>query len=89
MSGPCIGTAFDAKQFGLDQVVGDGRAVEGDERTIASATQLVQLAGEHLLADAGFAADQHGGGGQGHPLQGLGRGVEGSAGTNQRLFAVR
>jgi hypothetical protein len=66
-----------AEQLALDQPCGDGRAVELDEGPVAAGAQLVEGAGDELLAGAGLAADEHGGvgGGDGfdllqHPAQG-------------------
>ncbi|MNP37224.1 hypothetical protein D3C76_1306590 [compost metagenome] len=48
-----------AEQLGLEQRLGDGCTVEGDERLAGARAKIVQAAGHALLATAGFAADQH------------------------------
>jgi hypothetical protein len=46
------------EQLGLDQSVGDGGAVDRDERPIPARTQVVDRSGDQLLAGSGFAFDQ-------------------------------
>ncbi|MNE41196.1 hypothetical protein D3C80_1352550 [compost metagenome] len=48
-----------AEQFGLDQVLGDCPAVDGDERLVAALRLPMQGAGHQLLARAAFTTDQH------------------------------
>ncbi|MCY1435933.1 hypothetical protein D9M71_520440 [compost metagenome] len=48
-----------AKQLGLEQRFGDGRAVEGDEGLAGARAKIVQAAGHALLAATGFATNQH------------------------------
>ncbi|MNC55379.1 hypothetical protein D3C75_1049060 [compost metagenome] len=48
-----------AKQFGLEQRLGDGRAVKGYKGLGGTGAEVVQAAGHPLLATAGFTADQH------------------------------
>jgi hypothetical protein len=43
------------EQLALEQGVGDGGAVDGDERTLAAVGELVGAAGQHLLARATLA----------------------------------
>ena len=53
--------AFDvAEEFGLDEVAGDGRAVEDDEGGLAARALLVDSLGDELLACAGAACDEQG-----------------------------
>ena len=47
-----------AEELALHELVGDRRAVDDDEVALAAA-QLVQRAGEELLAGAGLARDEH------------------------------
>jgi len=54
-------SAFDmTEQFGLDQLFGDRRAVDGNERPLGAQAHAVQGACGELLAGARFAMDQHG-----------------------------
>ena len=53
------GALLVAEQFRLQQVFGDGGAVQRDERAGGAARAAVQMARQDLLAGAGFAADQH------------------------------
>ena len=55
-----VGALLDAEELGLDQLVRDRRAVDGDERPLRARPVVVQPAREHLLADAGLAEQQHG-----------------------------
>ena len=48
-----------AEQLALQQGLGDGRAVEGQERRIGAGAVLVDGAGDELLAGAALAGDQH------------------------------
>ncbi len=48
-----------AEQLGLEQMLGDRRAVDRDERTLGAVGAGVHVAGQHLLAGAGFAGDHH------------------------------
>ncbi len=49
---------FVAEQLAFEQAGGDGGAVELDEGALAAAAQVVNGAGDQLLAGAGFAQDQ-------------------------------
>ena len=48
-----------AEQFAFQQRFGERRAVDGDERLIAAAAEVVDRAGDDLLAGAVFAEDQN------------------------------
>lgn len=48
------GTGFMAEQFVFDEFVGDGAAVDGDERFAGAGAEVVNGAGEDFLAGAGF-----------------------------------
>ena len=50
---------LDAEQLRLEQRLDDRRAVDRDERTLAAATEIVNLTGDQLLARAGFPLDEH------------------------------
>ena len=56
-----------AEQLAFQQRLGQGGAVEADERPVLARAGVVDGAGHQLLADAALAADQHGGVGAGHP----------------------
>ncbi|MNR06691.1 hypothetical protein D3C85_1227720 [compost metagenome] len=49
-----------AEQFALYQGVGQGGAVEADQRMLGAQRAAMDGLGHQFLADAGFAADQHG-----------------------------
>ncbi|MPM62402.1 hypothetical protein SDC9_109273 [bioreactor metagenome] len=51
--------AFMAEQFAFQQILGDGRRVDGHERAARDRRVLVQRTRHQLLARAGFARDQH------------------------------
>ncbi len=51
--------ALVAEQLGFDQARGHGGAVEDDERPRRARSPLVKRLGEHLLARAGLAFDDH------------------------------
>ena len=53
------GAALMAKQFGLQQVLRDGRRVDGHERPVGHGRVLVQRARHQLLARARFAGNEH------------------------------
>jgi len=48
------------EQFALDQALGNGGTVQGDERPVTALALLMQLAGENFLAGPGLALHQHG-----------------------------
>ena len=62
------GTLLVAEQLALQEPRGDGGAVELDERAALAWAQVVQGAGDELLARAGLAADEDGGIGRGDSL---------------------
>jgi hypothetical protein len=49
-----------AEDLVLEELLGDGRTVEHDERAVAARRALVDGVGDALLAGAGLALDQHG-----------------------------
>ncbi len=54
------GALLVAEQLVLEEVLGDRRAVDRDERPLRPRRELVQGAGEQLLAGAALAEQQHG-----------------------------
>ncbi|MDT4869427.1 hypothetical protein FQZ97_1044530 [compost metagenome] len=48
-----------AEQFGFEQVLGNGRGIERDERAVGTRAVLVQRARNQFLAGAGLAGDHH------------------------------
>ena len=58
--GTGVGTTLYAKQLGLDQRVGDGCAIERNERRVPARADFVQRLRKQLLANAGSTGKQHG-----------------------------
>ena len=50
---------FVAEQLGFDQVTGNGRHVDGDERAVLALAIVVQGLGNQFLAGAAFAQNQY------------------------------
>ena len=48
-----------AEQFGLQEVLGDRGAIDGDERLLGALRARMNIARQHFLAGAAFAGDQH------------------------------
>ncbi|MNN80902.1 hypothetical protein D3C81_1976680 [compost metagenome] len=48
-----------AEQLALGQGLGQGRAVDLDQRLVAAPRQAMQTTGEQLLADPGLAQQQY------------------------------
>ena len=69
------GAALVAEELGLEELEGEGGAVDLDEGALAAGGAVVDGAGDELLADAGLAPDEDGGIGVGdlidHFLDGL------------------
>src|SRR5437773_955724 len=59
---------FISEELALEKVFGDGRAIDFDERPGGAAGMFVDGAGNHVFADAAFAAQQHRGIGRRHAL---------------------
>ena len=55
---PGEGASFVAEQLGLEQRVGEGGAVDRDERFAVARAAVVERAGDQLLAGAGLAEEQ-------------------------------
>src|SRR6185437_17060324 len=53
------GAALVAEQLGFDELLGQRRAVDGDERLVGARPVEMQRACDQLLAGAGLAEDQH------------------------------
>ncbi len=53
--------ALVAEQFGFEQILGNRRGVDGDERPFGTRTVPMQRTRHQFLARTGFAGDQHGG----------------------------
>ena len=53
------GAGLVTEQFAFHHRFGEGAGVDRDERSVASARQVMQGPRDHLLAGAGFAKDQH------------------------------
>ena len=66
-----------AEELGLDEVFGDGGAVELDEDAVAAEGFGVDGAGDELFAGAGFAEDEDAAVGGGHELDLLAQGLDG------------
>ena len=54
------GSAHVSKELAFEQVLGNGSAVDRDERFLASVAVLIEGAGDELFAGAGFAQDKDG-----------------------------
>src|SRR5262249_27577789 len=53
------GSALVTEQLALDERLRDRRAVDGDERLVASVREIVDRAGHELLARAALTIDEH------------------------------
>ena len=53
------GAGLVAEQLAFHHRLGQGAGIDGDEGAVAAAGVIVQGAGHHLFAGAGFAKDQH------------------------------
>src|SRR6056297_1964260 len=53
------GALLVAEQLGLEQILRDGRAVDGDETLVLAVAERMQRAGEEFLASAALAEQQH------------------------------
>ena len=60
-----------AEELGLDEVLGDRGAVDGEERALGAQGVLVDATGDEFLARAAFAGDEHGGVARGDLADGL------------------
>src|SRR5262245_31074146 len=68
-----------AEELGLEERIGDGAAVDGDERLRGTRARAVEGAGEDLLARARLAHEEHGQVGGGGGAETDERSIEGSA----------
>ncbi len=62
----CERPRFVAEEFAVQQGIGQSTAVEGDVGRVAAARMVVQGAGHHFFARAGFTANEHIDGGVGN-----------------------
>src|SRR5204862_6502359 len=62
------GSLLVAKEFVLQERFGNGRAIDSHERALRPGGELMDGAGEKLLAGSTLAEDQHRGVGRRHPL---------------------
>src|SRR5436309_3203687 len=79
---------FDAEELGLEQRFDQRRAIDRDERAMAPASEVVNLTGDELFANAALALEQHGEIGAGHPLDGCPQRVHHARRSDQRRGAV-
>src|SRR4029077_12822711 len=77
--GPGEGAFLVAKQLALQQSSGDGRTIQFDKGTALPRAQVVNGAGDQLLAGAGFAPNEHRGASGGDRLYLTENAAEGSA----------
>ena len=54
-----VGAALAAEQLALDERARDGGAADADHRPVMARTEVVDRLGEHFLAGAGLAEQQH------------------------------
>src|SRR5215470_7227660 len=80
-------TAPVAEQLGLEQPLGDGRAVHRDDRAVLAVRETVDRPGQHFLAGAALALDEHGDVGRRGPLRHLDHALEALALAHQLLEA--
>ncbi len=62
------GSSFVPEQGGLDQVIGNGHAVDVDEGTVPAGTARMNVFGDHLFAATAFSADDDRGFGSRHAV---------------------
>jgi hypothetical protein len=60
LDGPGEGPLLVAEQLAFEQGLGQGRAVDLDERLVRPQAVVVDRVGDEVLAGAALAADQHG-----------------------------
>jgi hypothetical protein len=65
-----------AEELGLEQRLGDGGAVDGDERAVLARAERVKRSGKQLLAGAALSFEEHGGIGAGRAVQVLQHGAQ-------------
>ncbi|MNI42721.1 hypothetical protein D3C73_970220 [compost metagenome] len=76
------------KQFGLDQVLGDGAAIDRNEGLVVALGLTVQGAGDQLFAGSAFTANQHRRFGRRQLAQQLAQLANGLAVTQQLVFGL-
>ncbi len=82
------GAALVAEELALQQVLGDGGAVDGDEELLGARAVLVDGAGDELLAGAALAGDEDGGVGRRDLPDGLVDALHGGRGADDGLVAL-
>ena len=82
------GPVFDAEELGLQQRLHDRRTIHRDEWSPMAPTELVHLARDQFLPDAGLAFNQHGEIRQRHPLDATPQLLHRRRRSNQRGRAV-
>src|ERR671913_236261 len=83
---PCEGAPLVTEQLALDEVLGKGRAVDGNEGPACSRPMLMKIPGDQLLARSALARDQHGTGNRRHARNPVAEPANGGALTNQRTL---
>ena len=82
------GSAFAAEEFGLDEVLGEGGAVEADVGLVGARAEGDEGAGDELFAGAAFAADEDVDVAAGDLLDGVVDGAHGLADADEVLEAA-
>ena len=90
VAGPVLGGAgvrplARTEEFGLQQVLGNGAAVDGDQRPLRALAAGMQGAGHQFLAGARLPLHQHGGHALGNLGDALLDGLHDDGGTHQRV----
>jgi hypothetical protein len=65
---PCERTSHMSEELALEKLLRNRRAVHLDERSVGTPAPSMNRTGDQLLADAGLAPDEHGGGRARHAL---------------------
>ena len=81
------GPALMAEELTLDQILGQGGAIDGDEWGSRTGPEPMKIAGDELLAGAALSHDQDRTGNRSHPGNGLPQPPNGRAIPNERGLA--
>src|SRR5215218_11072467 len=81
--------ALVTEQLTLDQILGQGRAVDGQEGCLGIEAGAVEVAGNELLAGAAFAQDQHRTRDPAHPGDRFTQRTNGRTGARQRRLDTK
>jgi len=73
------------KKFTLQEVFGNGRAINGNKITATSIRLVMQGAGNQLFARTAFSRDQDSGRRRSNTLYEVSNGLSASAGANERF----